>query len=73
MTNEELAAQAKAGDLSALGALWEQNRGLLTLMLRRLTANPGSYERMIKAGVTFEDLMQESYFAIEKAALETVF
>lgn len=68
MTNEELAAQAKAGDLSAMGALWEQNRGLLARMLRRLTANPGSRERMIKAGVTFEDLMQESYFAVEKAA-----
>lgn len=68
MTNEELAAQAKAGDLSALGALWEQNRGLLARMLRRLTANPGSRERMIKAGITFEDLMQESYFAVEKAA-----
>lgn len=68
MTNEELAAQAKAGDLSALGTLWEQNRGLLARMLRRLTANPGSRERMIKAGVTFDDLMQESYFAVEKAA-----
>ena len=30
MTNEELAAQAKAGDKDALAKLWEQNRGLLS-------------------------------------------
>ena len=68
MTNEELVAQAKAGDLAALGMLWEQNQGLLAIMLRRLTANQDSRERMVSAGVTFDDLMQESYFAIEKAA-----
>lgn len=69
MTNEELAALAKAGDRAALGALWEQNRGLLRMMLRKLEANPASCARMDAAGVTFDDLMQESFFAVERAAL----
>ena len=34
MTNEELAAQAKAGDKDALAQLWEQNRGLLAKLFR---------------------------------------
>ena len=37
-TNEALAAQAQAGDREALAALWEQNRGLLALLFRRLAA-----------------------------------
>lgn len=65
-TNEALAAQAKAGDRDALAALWEQNRGLLVLMFRRLAA--AYRERMDAAGVTLEDLEQESYFAVAKAA-----
>lgn len=32
-TNEELASQAKTGDRAALAALWEQNRGLLAVLL----------------------------------------
>lgn len=65
-TNEALAAQAKAGDREALAALWEQNRGLLALMFNRLAA--AYRERMDAAGVTLEDLEQEGYFAIAKAA-----
>ena len=65
-TNEALAAQAKAGDREALAALWEQNRGLLRVMFRRLAA--AYRERMDAAGVTLEDLEQEGYFAVAKAA-----
>ncbi len=67
-TNEALAGRAGAGDRGALAALYEQNRGLLAILLRRLTASPGSRERMDAAGVTFADLEQESYFAVERAA-----
>lgn len=66
-TNEELAARAKGGDQEAVGALWEQNKGLLVLMMRKLAANPGSAAQMRAAGVTLEDLEQESYFAIQAA------
>ena len=65
-TNEALAAQAKAGDREALAALWEQNRGLLRIMFSRLAA--ACRERMDAAGVTIEDLEQEGYFAVAKAA-----
>ena len=65
-TNEALAAQAKAGDREALAVLWEQNRGLLALMFRRLAA--AYRERMDAAGVTLEDLEQEGYFAVATAA-----
>ena len=65
-TNEALAAQAKAGDREALAALWEQNRGLLRVMFNRLAA--AYRERMEAAGVTLEDLEQEGYFAVAKAA-----
>ena len=65
-TNEALAAQAKAGDREALAALWEQNRGLLRVMFNRLAA--AYRERMDAAGVTLEDLEQEGYFAVAKAA-----
>ena len=59
-TNEALSAQVKAGDRDALATLWEQNRGLLALMFRRLAARSG--RRMQAAGVTLEDLEQEGYF-----------
>ena len=65
-TNEALAAQAKEGDREALAALWEQNRGLLRVMFNRLAA--AYRERMDAAGVTLEDLEQEGYFAVAKAA-----
>ncbi len=67
-TNEALVRRVKAGDRDALAALYERNRGLLAILLRRLTASPGSRARMAASGVTFEDLEQESYFAIEQAA-----
>lgn len=68
LSNEDLAVLVKAGNRAALAALWEKNRGLLSLMFARLVKNPGSAARMNAAGVTFEDLQQEGYFAILKAA-----
>ena len=41
-TNEELASQAKTGDRAALAALWEQNRGLLAVLFRRLYIRAGA-------------------------------
>lgn len=48
-TNEALAAQAKAGDREALAALWEQNRGLLALLFRKLEA----YRENILSGSSY--------------------
>lgn len=56
MTNEELAVIAKAGDRDALAALWEQNKGLLALLFRRLYDRAGA--RVSQAGVTWEDVEQ---------------
>lgn len=67
MRNEELAALAKAGDKKALHQLWEQNRGLLALLFRKLTANENNLVRMKRAGVTYEDIEQVGYFAIIQA------
>lgn len=66
-TNEELAAQAKAGDKAALAQLWEQNRPLLGMMFRKLMVNPASSGRAAACGITYEDLEQEGYFVIIKA------
>ena len=55
-TNEELASQAKTGDRAALAALWEQNRGLLDVLFRRLYIRAGA--RVTQAGVTWEDVEQ---------------
>ena len=41
MTNEELAVMAKAGDRSALTALWEQNTGLLAILFRSAVCPSG--------------------------------
>ena len=49
VTNEELVAQAKTGDRTALAALWEQNRGLLAVLFRRLYIRAGA--RTAQAGV----------------------
>ena len=54
MTNEELAAQAKAGDKDALAQLWEQNRGLLAKLFGELAHKAGA--RMAATGVTWEDV-----------------
>lgn len=67
-TNEALAALAKQGDREALGRLWEQNRGLLMILVSRQLANPATRKRMEAAGQTFDDLLQECYFAVMAAA-----
>lgn len=59
MTNEELAVMAKAGDRSALAALWEQNTGLLAILFRRLYVRAGA--RTAQAGVTWEDVEHASF------------
>ncbi len=65
-TNEELAAQAKQGDRTALAALWEQNQGLLAMLFRRLYVRAGA--RTAQAGVTWEDVEQCGFLAIVQAA-----
>ena len=65
-TNEELASQAKTGDRTALAALWEQNRGLLAVLFRRLYIRAGA--RVTQAGVTWEDVEQCGFLAIVQAA-----
>ena len=66
-TNEELASQAKTGDRAALAALWEQNRGLLAVLFRRLYIRAGTL-RVTQAGVTWEDVEQCGFLAIVQAA-----
>ncbi len=65
MTNEELAAQAKAGDKDALAQLWEQNRGLLSKLFRGLANKAG--DRMAAMGVTAEDIEQSFFLAVALA------
>lgn len=64
-TNEELAAQAKTGDRTALAALWEQNTGLLAMLFRRLYVRAGV--RTAQAGVAWEDVEQCFFLAIVQA------
>lgn len=65
MTNEELAAQAKAGDKNALAQLWEQNRGLLSKLFRELANKAGA--RMAAMGITWEDVEQSFFLAVALA------
>lgn len=63
-TNEELALQAKQGDIQAAHKLWEQNKGITFLLFRRLYNNPISKQRAAAAGVTLEDIDQQSFFVV---------
>ena len=65
MTNEQLAARAKAGDRAALAQLWEQNRGLLTNLFSELARKAGA--RMAAMGVTWEDVEQSFFLAVALA------
>lgn len=65
MTNEQLAAQAKTDDRTALAALWEQNQGLLAMLFRQLYVRAGA--RTAQAGVTWEDVEQCFFLAIVQA------
>ena len=65
-TNAALAALAAAGNTFALGQLWEVNKGFVRRQLWKW------YEKnkpvADNAGLTFEDLTQEGYFAVSYAA-----
>lgn len=65
-TNAALAALAAAGNAFALGQLWEVNKGFVRRQLWKW------YEKnkpvADNAGLTFEDLTQEAYFAVDFAA-----
>ena len=65
-TNAALAALAAAGNAFALGQLWEVNKGFVRRQLWQW------YEKnrpiADKAGLSFDDLVQEGYFAVDYAA-----
>ena len=65
-TNAALAALAAAGNSFALGQLWEVNKGFVRRQLWQW------YEKnkpvADNAGLSFEDLVQEGYFAVDYAA-----
>ena len=62
MTNEQLAQRIKDGDTSAITPLWEGLRLLLYRYANRYIAL--MRERCAACGVTVDDLIQESYFAM---------
>ena len=64
-TNEALALRAKAGDREALAALWEQNKGALSLMVKRQYM--GHRRRAEALGVEMEDAQQTGFFAVRHA------
>ena len=65
-TDASLAALAAAGNAFALGQLWEVNKGFIRRQLWQW------YEKnkpvADNAGLSFEDLVQEGYFAVDYAA-----
>lgn len=65
-TNAALAALAAAGNSLALGQLWEVNKGFVRRQLWQW------YEKnrpvADRAGLSFEDLVQEGYFAVDYTA-----
>lgn len=64
--NSMLAQLARQGNSAALTQLWEINRPVIrTMFWRWYSRNQGVAE---SAGVTLEDLDQESYFAVKEAA-----
>ena len=62
MTNEQL---AKERDIFAL---WTRNRKFIFHIFKKLlNGNPANRERMTAAGLTFDDLEQEAFFALLNA------
>jgi RNA polymerase sigma factor (sigma-70 family) len=61
MSNEELARRIRAGEADLICQLWEQVRRLVFLLLSRFTA--GREPAIARAGLTREDLEQESFLA----------
>lgn len=66
MTNEELCKAYQNGDTEALYPLWEQNKGVIALHMRKLYNR--NRERAISMGVEVADLEQSAYFAVMNAA-----
>ena len=65
-TNAALAALAAAGNTFALGQLWEVNKGFIRRQLWQwFEKNKPVADN---AGLSFEDLEQEGYFAVDYAA-----
>lgn len=65
-TNAALAALAAAGNTFALGQLWEVNKGFIRRQLWQwFEKNKPVADN---AGLSFEDLAQEGYFAVDYAA-----
>ena len=65
-TNAALAALAATGNTFALGQLWEVNKGFVRRQLWKWYAKNKPVAD--NAGLTFEDLTQEAYFAVDFAA-----
>lgn len=65
-TNAALAALAAAGNTFALGQLWEVNKGFIRRQLWRW--HEKNKPVADNAGLSFEDLVQEGYFAVDYAA-----
>lgn len=65
-TNEELALRIKAGDNEAVAALWEQTKKLAYQFANRFYSR--SIASCASAGVTLEDVQQESFFVVLDAA-----
>lgn len=64
--NNMLAQLARQGNSAALAQLWEINRPVIRTMFWRWYSRNQSVAE--SAGVTLEDLDQESYFAVKEAA-----
>ena len=65
-TNAALAAPAATGNTFALGQLWEVNKGFIRRQLWQwFEKNKPVADN---AGLSFEDLVQEGYFAVDYAA-----
>lgn len=64
-TNDALAALAAAGNTFALGQLWEINKGFIRRQLWQWYEKNRSVADA--AGLAFEDLEQEGYFAVQYA------
>lgn len=65
MTNEEYAAAIKEGHTEYMGALWENVEKLLKLACGQWWKLYS--ERFTECGVTFDDLIQESFLALSDA------
>ena len=66
MESEELAIRVAAGKTQFFAQLYENNRGLLYALCNRFYM--AHKERCARSGVTLDDLISESFFALHQAA-----